>query len=332
MKNDRDDIRISAVMPAYNCEKYISRALDSILKQSRPADEIIVIDDGSTDRTGEIVQGYGDKVKYILQENTGAGAARNRGIEEASCEWIAFLDSDDEWLDDNLKLLTGVVGGNKNLVWAFGNFLNCDCDTQTRKEAHDIQKAEIMLDEREYFNNFLDCFMEGFHAWTGSIIIRRDVFNDVGLFMLDQHRAEDTDMWLRIAYKYQQVGYAKEPMAIYHREVAGSLTKSYRNFHIISDMIDKHLKLSAESGHGEEFVLCGGHMLSVWIRDMLSAGHTEGLLETVKRYEDILGWRFKKEMWLRVKHPRIAPFCLGVTSCIKKCVRSVTKILRFNKG
>ncbi len=332
MKNDRDDIRISAIVPAYNAEKYISRALDSVLKQSRPADEIIVIDDGSTDRTAEIIKGYGDKIKYVYQENGGESAARNRGIEEASCEWIAFLDSDDEWLERNLEMLAGVVSRNKTLVWAFANFINCDCSIEKRSVAHRDEIPEALLGGNEFFSNYLVCFDEGFHAWTGSNIIKKSIFENVGLYVLGQSRGADTDMWLRIAYKWPQVGYVGEPLAIYHRGIAESMTSSYRNFDLISNMIDKHLKLSTENGCGQTFLPCAGHMLSVWIREMLSTGDTDGLLETIKRYEGLLDWRFKKEMWLRVKHPKIAPIALAITSSIKKCKRFLTDRFSFGKG
>lgn len=320
----RDDIRISAVIPAYNVEKYISRAIESVLRQSRPADEIIVIDDSSTDKTGEIVRGYGGKVRYIRQENTGVGAARNRGIEEASCEWISFLDSDDEWLVDNLKFQIEVLQNNAELSWVFSNFYNST--GQQQEPAHDIAKADALLEGNDYFENFLDCYLEGFYISTDSIILKRSLFDEAGLFQTSQKRGEDTDMWLRIAYRHKQVGYVKQPGSVYHRNVAESLTKTQKNCDIITEMIDRHFKISAEFNMLDKFKICASHMLGVWIRDMLSAGHTDGLLETVKRYEDILSWRFKKEMWLRVKHPRIAPYCLCVTSCIKKCVRSVKKI------
>ena len=88
-------ITVSVVIPAYNSGAYISRTVESVLGQSRPADEIIVVDDGSTDKTGEIVQTYGGKVRYIRQENAGASAASNTGIENATCPWIALLDGDD---------------------------------------------------------------------------------------------------------------------------------------------------------------------------------------------------------------------------------------------
>jgi len=323
MNDDRDDILISVVIPAYNAEQYISRAIESVLKQSRGADEIIVVDDGSTDKTGEIVRGYGEKVKYIRQENAGAGAARNRGIEESSCEWISFLDSDDEWLVDNLKLQIEVLQKNAELSWVFGNFYNYIGNQQT--PAHDIAKAGALPGGNDYFENFLDCYLEGFYISTDSIILKRSLFDEAGLFQTSQKRGEDTDMWLRIAYRHTQVGYVKQPGSVYHRDVAESLTKTQKNCDIITEMIDRHFKISAEFNMLDKFKICASHMLGVWIRDMLLSGHTEGLLETVKRYEDILGWRFKKEMWLRVKHPKIAPLCLSITSMTKKCVGSIIK-------
>ncbi|MHC5190567.1 MAG: glycosyltransferase family 2 protein, partial [Planctomycetota bacterium] len=84
-------MKISVVIPAYNAEKHIARAIDSVLAQTRPADEIIVVDDGSTDATAEVVRSYGEKVIFIQQENAGVSVARNAGIEAASGDWIAFL-------------------------------------------------------------------------------------------------------------------------------------------------------------------------------------------------------------------------------------------------
>ena len=94
---------ISVIIPAYNAEQHISRAIDSVLAQTHPADEIIAVDDGSTDDTGQILRSYGRQLRYIGQENGGAGAARNTGIKAARGEWIAFLDADDEWLPEKLK-------------------------------------------------------------------------------------------------------------------------------------------------------------------------------------------------------------------------------------
>ena len=320
MSNDRD-IRISAVLPAYNAEKYISRALDSVLKQTRPADEIIVIDDGSTDSTAEIIKGYGDKIRYVYQDNGGESAARNRGVQEASCEWIAFLDSDDEWLEHNLELLAGLVCRNKNLVWAFGNFINCDYSTEKRWPAFKEQIPKALLGGSDFFSSYLKCFNAGFNVCSINHIIKKSVYEDVGLYALGQKRGADTDMWLRIAYKYPQIGYVRKPLAIYHRGIAESMTSSHRDFDIITEMVDKHLKLSKENGLDTEFIPCASMMLRVWIRDMLSTGHTDGLIETIEHFDKILPKRFKQEMRLRVKHPCIAKVCLPISGTIKKCLK-----------
>jgi len=102
-------IRISAIIPAYNREKTIGRAIDSVLAQEYPASEIIVIDDGSKDHTSRVVQDYGEKVRYVYQENEGVAAARNRGVKEAKHEWVAFLDSDDYWLPGHLRRMSYAI-------------------------------------------------------------------------------------------------------------------------------------------------------------------------------------------------------------------------------
>ena len=113
---------ISAIIPTYNRASLISRAINSVLVQLEPEDELIVVDDGSNDDTAEMVSRYGPKVKYIRTINQGAGAARNRGIREATRPLIAFLDSDDEWLPEHLHLLRQVMRSRPDLLFCFTNF------------------------------------------------------------------------------------------------------------------------------------------------------------------------------------------------------------------
>jgi len=94
--------KVSAIVPAYNCACYIGQTVESVLNQTYPNCEIIVVDDGSTDDTQSILQPYCDRIRYIYQENQGVAAARNRGIQEARGEFIAFLDHDDFFLPDKL--------------------------------------------------------------------------------------------------------------------------------------------------------------------------------------------------------------------------------------
>ena len=120
-KND-GTLNVSVVIPAYNACEYIGRAIESVLGQTRAADEIIVVDDGSTDGTGTQVKKFGERVRYIHQENSGPSASRNAGVLAAKSEWIAFLDADDEWLPKHLQLQTELLGRNNGLVWSTANY------------------------------------------------------------------------------------------------------------------------------------------------------------------------------------------------------------------
>ncbi len=100
---------IAAVIPAHNRELLIERAIASVLAQERPADEIVVVDDGSSDRTATVVEGYGDHVKLIRQPQSGVSVARNTGVEQSSCDFIAFLDSDDIWNASHLRRMDDAI-------------------------------------------------------------------------------------------------------------------------------------------------------------------------------------------------------------------------------
>lgn len=94
---------ISVIIPARNYGRFLGEAIGSVLEQDEPADEIVVIDDGSTDNTREVVRACGDRVRHVWQEAAGIAAARNRGLEETTGEWVAFLDADDIWTPGKLR-------------------------------------------------------------------------------------------------------------------------------------------------------------------------------------------------------------------------------------
>jgi glycosyltransferase involved in cell wall biosynthesis len=116
-------MKVSAVIPAFNRRAYIVRSIDSVMRQTVPVDEILVVDDGSTDGTADIVkETYGEAVRVVRQPNSGPGPARRRGILEARGDWIAFLDSDDEWTPDrNRELLQAAQRLPTDVAWIFGD-------------------------------------------------------------------------------------------------------------------------------------------------------------------------------------------------------------------
>jgi glycosyltransferase involved in cell wall biosynthesis len=114
---------VSVIVPVFNREAYLREALDSILKQTRPADEIIVLDDGSTDGSGEIARSYGERIRYMAQANQGIGGARNAGIAAAKGDLVAILDSDDVWLETKLERQCEVLSQCPELDFIFCRML-----------------------------------------------------------------------------------------------------------------------------------------------------------------------------------------------------------------
>ena len=321
LSDKKSSYTVSAVIPAYNASEHIGRAIESVLAQTRPADEIIVVDDGSTDTTRNEVAKFGNRIKYIYQENAGAGAARNTGTKAAQMQWIAFLDADDEWVPKKLELQIDNLKKNPDLVWAYGNMNNCWCKENKFELARQPDSIVKALEEKEYFESYLHAFGQGNFASTINLIIKRDIIVEVGYFAEDQKRAQDTDMWLRIAYRWPKIGYVNEPLAIYHRGVEGSITKTHTHSKIIGDLVARHLNLSAEQGKLEDFQPCGSKMLQVWMREVILHQHrSKEVLDLVERFKDILPFRFKNEMRLRTRYPRLAPYCLGFSNRVKQII------------
>ncbi|MCZ7525077.1 MAG: glycosyltransferase family 2 protein [Acidimicrobiia bacterium] len=122
-------MRISVVIPTHDRAALVTRAVTCALSQERPPDEVVVVDDGSTDGTAELLADFGPELRYVRQEHEGAAAARNRGVQEATGDWIAFLDSDDVWLPDHLRAVEAALEGTsgeaslyfRDVTWSSGD-------------------------------------------------------------------------------------------------------------------------------------------------------------------------------------------------------------------
>ncbi|MBD2578881.1 glycosyltransferase family A protein [Oscillatoria sp. FACHB-1406] len=157
---------ISVIIPVYNCERYLAEAIESVLAQKYQPLEIIIVDDGSRDRTAEVAKSFGDSVQYHYQTQSGAATARNFGISLAKADYFAFLDADDRWVKDKLSRQMAVFESEPNLEMVLGyvqNFHSPELDeTITRK---------------------IYCPPDPMPGYLpGTMLIKREAFQKVGLF------------------------------------------------------------------------------------------------------------------------------------------------------
>ncbi len=185
----------SIVIPLYNKELSVTNTLQSVLNQTFREFEVVIINDGSTDKSVEKVEAFIDhRIRLIHQANAGVSAARNRGIEEAKYEWVCFLDADDLWNKDYLQHLNETISTNKKIKVISSGFTLFHSD---KNKVPNIPNCEGFED---YFSVFLSNKRTVTHS--SAICVNKDVFKNVGLFNNSLTHGEDIEMWERIAFKY----------------------------------------------------------------------------------------------------------------------------------
>ncbi|MDX9703487.1 MAG: glycosyltransferase [Candidatus Auribacterota bacterium] len=212
--------KVSVIIPTYNSVRFLSDTIDSVLNQTFDDIEIIVVDDGSTDNTSELMARYvsrfPDKIKYIKQRNQGPAIARNTGASYGNAEYIAFLDSDDLWLKE--KLETQLAFFEKYPEYSFSY-----SDVYAMDEDGNIGKTMMRLKHPVSGEFFYNLLKENFISLPTSMI-RRKCFDKVGGFSADPQiiSTEDHHLWLKMA-RYYKGGYIDKPLAKY-RIHSGSLS------------------------------------------------------------------------------------------------------------
>ena len=193
-------LTVSVVIPTFNRKEKLRKALDSVLLQYGVPFEVIVIDDGSTDGTREMLQEIYPSVNYLYQSNQGPAAARNRGIEASRGEWIAFLDSDDEWLPGKLQ-------AQLNFFAAHPEYPICQTEEIWIRNG---TRVNPMKKHKKYGGMIFEKCLALCLISPSAVMIHRNLFDEVGLFDESLPACEDYDLWLRIAAKYP-VGLIEKP-------------------------------------------------------------------------------------------------------------------------
>lgn len=200
-----DDTLVSVILPTYNRAEFLSAALDSLFAQTYQNWECIIIDDGSTDNTVDILKLYEDpRIFYVHQENQGVSAARNTGISRCKGDMIALLDSDDEWLPKKLEKQLSYMSKN--------GFEICQTDEIWIRNGKRVnQKSKYCKPEGWFFEASLEmCLIS-----PSCTVFTRKAWEDIGPFDVEMPSCEDYDMWLRACLKYP-VGLVPEKLTIKH--------------------------------------------------------------------------------------------------------------------
>lgn len=223
---------ISVIIPTYNRAHHLAKAVDSVFCQTYKPFEIIIVDDGSTDNTKQIVSDYADKVVYISQKNSGPSAARNRGIRAAQGDFIAFLDSDDAWAPEKLEKQVNLISESPKLGLIGTGYYNCDQNLENPTIHPSMKLAKTPREEILIRN-----------LWpTPSLLIRKSCFEAVGLFNENMKFAEDWDMWVRISQIFP-VATINEPLVMIRKHdqgLAGLNDNQEYNFKLWKDLISNN--------------------------------------------------------------------------------------------
>ncbi len=217
MIKEKKEFKVSVVIPTYNRVSYLGRAITSVLKQSYPVNEIIVIDNGSTDQTLSFIKKNFTRIRVITEKKRGVSFARNLGIKNCKYNWIAFLDSDDEWITDKIEKQFVLLKERNfkyqfihtNEIWIKNGML------KNQKKKH-LKKGGYI---------FEDC-LDICKISPSSVLIKKELFDKYGLFDNKFKVCEDYELWLRITSKIK-IGYLDKPLIKKYGGHKGQLSEKY---------------------------------------------------------------------------------------------------------
>jgi glycosyltransferase involved in cell wall biosynthesis len=266
---------ISVIIPTYNRADRVQEAISSVLAQTFRDFELLVVDDGSSDHTSVLLEGYGDRIRVIRQANQGVSAARNRGIQASTGQWIAFLDSDDSWFPGKLQAQISYAQqhpefmiGQTEEIW-IRNGVRVNPKQRHRKMAGMIFEHCLPL-----------CLIS-----PSAVMLRKTVLDEVGLFDETLPACEDYDLWLRITCRYP-VHLIADPLIIKHGGHADQLSRMPELDKYRIQAILKILRQGSLSAHQRDAARA---MLSQKCRIYAEGCRKRGRLDEVDYYLSISG-------------------------------------------
>ncbi len=292
-------MRVSVVIPLYNKAAYIRRALDSVFAQSFTDFEILVVDDGSTDGGGDLVRACGDpRTRLVVQPNQGPGVARQRGMEEARGEFIAFLDADDEWAPRFLE----------RAVRLLEDFPEAGAGGLAFREHGKPEPAASGAVFRGVVDDYFAACLPRSVLWSSSTIVRRRVLEELRPETTRSRLGEELLLWCQIALKYP-IAFDGTVSAYYHTEAAG---RSTATLHLETEepafipLLRETLRRKETGGSRPLSIrrYMAKHQLFA-VRRHLKAGNRRNARRLLRKVRPVSGYRSKWiRYWIRALLPR----------------------------
>jgi len=215
--------KVSVIIPTYNRADLLPRALNSVLNQTFQDFELIIVEDGSTDNTKQLVEEFqkkDERIKYIWQKNSGGPAKpKNTGIKNSQGEFIAFLDDDDEWLPEKLETQLNKIEENDYDIF-FSNWYLWNPETNQKNKAFNFNPLN---NKKDLFKIFIKRNIGN----PSTVIIKKAKLEKIGYFDEKLKPSEDYDLWLRFILNNARVGFSEEPLYLYRQHIKQMSSNQY---------------------------------------------------------------------------------------------------------
>lgn len=238
---------VSIVIPTFNRARYLRDALDSVFGQTVRNFEVVLIDDGSTDDTKDVIKQYGSEIRYFYQENSGRSVARNRGLAEARGEYIAFLDSDDIWYPDHLQRQFDYLDRHSDTVFLHGLIDEIREDgTKEIRGSQQLARLFAKANKKKYtYEKLLDSCL----IFTSTLLVSRKLLEEVGGYAPGLLAREDLELYLRIV-RVARIGYLGGTPITSYRRHAGNVYIELGNKAILGEYKKIFLRHTIEQKKG----------------------------------------------------------------------------------
>jgi len=274
---------VSAILPIRNGQEHMRQAIDSVLAQTYPRVETVIVNDGSTDDTRRIIESYGDRVVAVHQENTGVAGARNAGISRSRGQFVAFLDCDDWWRPEKIEKQVAAMLDNDAV-----GLVHTGIDHYDQASGSYVGPLAPKAEPHRLVGNCYDLLLLDNQIYNSAVMVRRSVIDRVGMcdLTIPPNTVADYELWLRVA-RCSELAYLAEPLTVYR-------------LHPEQGLWNRPKMLAAEAGVLEKIIAAEGFVLSEAMRrrmaqlyDALAVAHLDQGEPRQARLNFARSWKWK---------------------------------------